>query len=66
VVDPDNKIKELYENDNTYPSILTTFETSGSADADKEEDGGILGLPSISVTIAMSIFGLVALARRRS
>jgi len=65
VVDPDNKIKELYENDNNYPSLLTNFGTSEIVDTDEEEDEGLLGLPSISATIAISIFGLVALARRR-
>ena len=66
VVDPDNKVKEINEADNSYPSLLTTFSPSGTVDAGGDEDEGLLGLPSISVTIAMSIFGLVALARRRS
>ena len=66
VVDPENKIKEINEADNSYPSLLTNFGLSNVVDSDDEEDEGLLGLPSISVTIAMSIFGLVALARRRS
>ena len=66
VVDPDNKVKEINEADNSYPSLLTTFSPSGTVDAGGDEDEGLLGLPSISVTIAMSIFGLVALSRRRS
>jgi len=66
VVDPDNKVKEINEADNSYPSLLTTFAPSGTVDAGGDEDEGLLGLPSISVTIAMSIFGLVALSRRRS
>jgi len=44
---------------------LTNFGTSVVVDTDEEEDEGLLGLPSISATIAISIFGLVALARRR-
>ena len=66
VVDPDNKVKEINEADNSYPSLLTNFAPSGTVDAGEDDDEGLLGLPSISVTIAMSIFGLVALARRRS
>ena len=66
VVDPENKVKEINEADNSYPSLLTNFGTSEVIDDAEEEDEGLLGLPSISVTIAMSIFGLVALARRRS
>ena len=65
VVDPDNKVKEINEADNSYPSLLTNFGTSVVVDTDEEEDEGLLGLPSISATIAISIFGLVALARRR-
>ena len=66
VVDPENKVKEINEADNSYPSLLTNFGISEVIDDAEEEDEGLLGLPSISVTIAMSIFGLVALARRRS
>ena len=66
IVDPDNKVKELNEADNSYPSLLTNFGTSEVIVDDGEEDEGLLGLPSIPVTIAISIFGLVALARRRS
>lgn len=66
VVDPDNKVKEINEADNSYPSLLTNFAPSGTVDTGEDDDEGLLGLPSISVTIAMSIFGLVALARRRS
>jgi len=61
----EDKIKEVNELDNIYPSLLTTFGTSETVDTDEEDDEGLLGLPSISVTIAMSIFGVVALARRR-
>ena len=66
VVDPDNKVKEINEADNSYPSLLTNFAPSGTVDAGEDDDEGLLGLPSISVTIAMSIFGIVALASRRS
>ena len=66
VVDPENKVKEVNEADNNYPSLLTNFGTSEIVDTDGEgEDEGLLGLPSISATLAMSIFGIVALARRR-
>ena len=61
----EDKIKEVNELDNIYPSLLTTFGTSEIVDTDEEDDEGLLGLPSISVTIAISIFGIVALARRR-
>jgi hypothetical protein len=61
----EDKIKEVNELDNIYPSLLTTFGTSETVDTGEEDDEGLLGLPSISVTIAMSIFGVVALARRR-
>lgn len=66
IVDPENKVKEINEGDNSYPSLLTNFDTSEVVVDDGEEDEGLLGLPSIPVTIAISIFGLVALARRRS
>tara|TARA_B110000438_G_scaffold73064_1_gene73167 strand:- start:6862 stop:9723 length:2862 start_codon:yes stop_codon:yes gene_type:complete len=65
VVDPENKVKEINEADNSYPSLLTNFGTSETVDDAEEEDEGLLGLPSISATIAISVFGLVALARRR-
>ena len=64
VVDPSNKVKEINEADNSYPSLLTNFGTSEIVDVDEEEDKGLL--PSISVTISMAIFGIVALVRRRS
>ena len=32
VVDPSNKVKEINETDNSYPSLLTTFGSSGTVD----------------------------------
>ena len=63
VLDPDDKIKEVNEADNAYPSLKTTFGTSGPAVTEEEEDEGLL--PSPSIVAALGIIGLVALSRRR-
>ena len=63
VLDPDDKIKEVNEADNAYPSLKTTFGTSGPAVTEEEDDEGLL--PSPSIVAALGIIGLVALSRRR-
>ena len=64
VLDPDDKVKEVNEDDNSYPSLLTTFGDSGPTVTDKEEDDGLLPAPSLIT--ALSLIGVVALSRRRS
>jgi hypothetical protein len=64
VLDPDDKVKEVDENDNTYPSLQITFGDSGPDVVDEEEDAGLLPAPSLFSALAM--IGVVALLRRRS
>ena len=64
VLDPDDNVKEVNEDDNSYPSLLTTFGDSGPTVTDKEEDDGLLPAPSLIT--ALSLIGVVALSRRRS
>ena len=63
VLDPDDKIKEVNEADNAYPSLKTTFGASGPTVTEEEEDEGLLPAPSI--VAALGIVGAVALSRRR-
>ena len=64
VLDPDNIVKEVNEDDNSYPSLMTTFGASGPTVTEKEEDDGLLPAPSLIT--ALSLIGVVALLRRRS
>ena len=64
VLDPDNKVKEVNEDDNSFPSKSVTFGPSGPVVTEKEEDDGLLPAPSL--VTALSLIGLVALLRRRS
>ena len=66
IVDPDNQVKEINEMDNEFPSLEVTFSDSTSTGPTDEEDEGLFGLPAPSIVVAMGMFGLVALARRRS
>ena len=66
IVDPDNQVKEINEMDNEFPSLEVTFSDSTSTGPTDEEDEGRFGLPAPSIVVAMGMFGLVALARRRS
>ena len=63
VLDPDDKVKEVNEADNAYPSLKTTFGASGPTVTEEEEDEGLLPAPSI--VAALGIIGAVALSRRR-
>ena len=63
-LDPDDKVKEVNEDDNTYPSLEVTFGDSGPTVTDEEEDEGLLPAPSILTALVM--VGIVALSRRRS
>ena len=62
----DNQVKEINEMDNEFPSLEVTFSDSTSTGPTDEEDEGLFGLPAPSIVVAMGMFGLVALARRRS
>ena len=64
VLDPDDKVKEVDESDNSYPSLQITFGDSGPAVVDDEEDEGLLPAPSLFS--ALALIGVVALLRRRS
>jgi len=64
VLDPDDKVKEVNEDDNSFPSKSVTFGPSGPVVTEKEEDDGLLPAPSL--VTALSLIGLVALLRRRS
>jgi hypothetical protein len=64
VLDPDDNVKEVNEDDNSYPSLMTTFGASGPTVTEKEEDDGLLPAPSLIT--ALSLIGVVALLRRRS
>ena len=64
VLDPDDKVKEVNEDDNSFPSKSVTFGASGPVVTEKEEDDGLLPAPSL--VTALSLIGVVALLRRRS
>ena len=64
VLDPDDKVKEVNEDDNSYPSLKITFGITGPDVTEEEEDEGLLPAPSI--VAALAIFCIVALSRRRS
>ena len=64
VLDPDDKVKEVNEDDNSYPSLKITFGITGPAVTEEEEDDGLLPAPSIVAALAMIC--IVALSRRRS
>ena len=64
VLDPDDKVKEVNEDDNAYPSLQITFGITGPDVTEEEEDDGLLPAPSIVVALAMVC--IVALSRRRS
>ena len=64
VLDPDDKVKEVNEDDNAYPSLETTFGTTGPEVTEEEEDDSLLPAPSI--VTALVLIGMVALSRRRS
>ena len=64
VLDPDDKVKEVDEDDNSYPSLKITFGITGPAVTEEEEDEGLLPAPSIVAALAMVC--IVALSRRRS
>ena len=64
VLDPDDKVKEVNEDDNAYPSLKITFGNTGPEVTEEEEDEGLLPAPSIVVALAMVC--IVALSRRRS
>ena len=66
ILDPDNQVKEINEMDNEFPSLEVTFKDSTSTGPTDEEDEGLFGLPAPSIVVAMGMFGLVALVRRRS
>ncbi len=66
-VDPDDEIRELNEGDNVYPSLEINFGDSDALIDTEDEDGGLLeSLPGLSMFTAISLIGIVALARRRS
>ena len=64
VLDPDDKVKEVNEDDNSYPSLKITFGITGPDVTEEEEDEGLLPAPSIVAALAMIC--IVALSRRRS
>ena len=64
-VDPDNKVRELDEDNNLYDSEVITIEALGSGGGGEEEDKGFLGLPSLSPLAPLALLGAVALLRRR-
>ena len=64
-VDPDNKVRELDEDNNLYDSEVITIEALGSGGGSVEEDEGFLGLPSLSPLAPLALLGAVALLRRR-
>ena len=63
IIDPDDVIKEVNENDNIVPSKEQVFGQQTSTVDEEEEDEGLL--PSLSLLAVVSIFGLIALVRRR-
>ena len=63
-MDPDDKVKEVNEDDNAYPSLEITFGTTGPEVTEEEEDDSLL--PAPSVVTALVLIGMVALSRRRS
>ena len=65
-VDPDNEIREIDEDLNSYPSIEVTFGSVTTNTAEEEDEGGLSFLPAPSIVSAIALLGLIALARRRS
>jgi len=66
-VDPNDRVREIDEGNNIYPSSKEEFgdvSTGGTGD-DEEEGGGLFGIPSISGLAALSLLGTIALLRRR-
>ena len=63
VLDPWDKIKEIDEENNRYPSKLVTFGDSGPAVTEEEEDEGLLPAPSLVSSFVL--LGTIALLRRR-
>ena len=62
----EDKIREINELDNSFPSLVITFGDTTASGPVEEEDEGLFGLPAPSLVAVIGMFGLVALARRRS
>ena len=53
VLDPDDKVKEVDEGDNSYPSLQITFGDSGPDVVDEEDDEELFPAPSIFSALAL-------------